>query len=434
MLASSRRAAFGWLGCVALAASCGARSELPIRSVDLCEPFASEAVPTELDLFLLMDSSGSMTNETAFGGTKWEEITAAVGQFVVDPALEGTGVALAFFPEVRSDLPDFCTAENTCAGEPDACHPIGLCWPSGDALCVDAQDCIDQGLPEGGTCERLGRCQSGGGLCLPDGPDDFCGGSSPCVDVGLCTNRTVCDSAAYELPNPETLPESAEPLLDAMVDRELGGGTPTWPAMAGAIRSAARWGDDHRARRPIVVLATDGLPSSCEEGVDPLFPDEYPIEHTLEVVSAGVGQGIATFVIGVFAPDEGELAQANLDAVAEAGSQSEAFLVTTEEDVAQAFLAALLDVQAQATSCVYTAPWQKPDDDHRFVVRLEAAGQALKVPRLGGANACADSDGFYFEAPPGDAATAVRIVLCPSTCDRFGSQPDSVELQATCPE
>ena len=69
---------------------------MPSDGLDSCAQTGSAAQPVELDIIVLLDRSGSMY------GTNWLGATAALKQFVQDPASDGINVGILYFP---IDLP-----------------------------------------------------------------------------------------------------------------------------------------------------------------------------------------------------------------------------------------------------------------------------------------------------------------------------------------
>lgn len=57
-----------------------------------CTSTSVQTEPVPLDMIVLLDESGSM------GGTKWDTVTAALKAFVTDPANDGIGVGIQYFP------------------------------------------------------------------------------------------------------------------------------------------------------------------------------------------------------------------------------------------------------------------------------------------------------------------------------------------------
>ncbi len=65
---------------------------MPTEEIDACAQTGSEAEPVQLDIVILLDRSGSMY------GPNWTGATAALKQFVQDPASDGINVGLLYFP------------------------------------------------------------------------------------------------------------------------------------------------------------------------------------------------------------------------------------------------------------------------------------------------------------------------------------------------
>lgn len=430
MLTSSPgRAGLGaWL--LLLGMACGARSELEVPDPRFCSSSVAEADPSQLDVIFLVDSSGSMELETPQGTIKWNEVTEAITLFLDDPTLAGTGVGLIFFPEVDPSVPLFCQSDDDC-GAPGACEPQALCAPSYEAFCDSDERCTELGYP-GETCEQLGRCDGSDSLCfLWDDPSLYCGSGVPCVPLGVCSNESVCDVEAYQSGELTTLPEGASAIESALLTRALDGGTPTLPAVGGAIASALERAASHPRRKPIVVLATDGLPTRCDDAIDPYAPDgAYTVANVVEEVAAGASLGVETFVVGVFDPELVDVSGPNLDAIAEAGSGREAFIVNTAEAVAPAFLEALRELRDEASRCVFTAPWTGGNDPAEVAVQASWGDDIITLAPRDGPEECDDGDGFYFETEPSAESEIVRFALCPASCDR--GLPSYVELAIRC--
>jgi hypothetical protein len=104
------------VGAFAAASGCGARSELylgggaveedagpadgaadALPDVPVSGAFCAEATydsgPTDLSMFVLLDRSGSMADDN-----RWAAVTSALSAFVDDPAAEGLGIGLQYYP------------------------------------------------------------------------------------------------------------------------------------------------------------------------------------------------------------------------------------------------------------------------------------------------------------------------------------------------
>jgi hypothetical protein len=72
-------------------------STTPVGSTNACTNSSANASLGQLDMLIVEDSTGSMTDQTAAGPTKWKMITDALTTFVNDPASAGMGAGIEFF-------------------------------------------------------------------------------------------------------------------------------------------------------------------------------------------------------------------------------------------------------------------------------------------------------------------------------------------------
>ena len=130
-----------------------------------CAEEAHQAEIVPVDLMLLLDASGSMT-ESAGMGNKWEAAQSALSAFVRDPRSAGLGAGLQFYPggRERSCMTDMdCGAMSTGSFY---CRPRQACIGPGGL--IGASAC---GGPNGGTCTagttctNIGRCATSGADC-----------------------------------------------------------------------------------------------------------------------------------------------------------------------------------------------------------------------------------------------------------------------------
>src|SRR5262249_24841427 len=135
------------------------------------------------------------------------------------------------------------------------------------------------------------------------------------------------------------LPGVASSIINSINAHGPNTGTPTLPALAGAIAYARTWAVAHPGHVVIDIFATDGEPGECDTDLN----------HINAVAAAGVAgtPKILTFVIGV-----GQL-QAALNGIAAAGGTGQAFIVDTNTMATQQFLAALNMIRGTALGCNY---------------------------------------------------------------------------------
>lgn len=401
-----------------------------------CIPFVGRARLASLDIFLAMDSSGSMLEETSSGATKAEAITDAVGGFVLAPESEGIGIALSFFPIEDLAVPALCESDTEC-GVPGTCLELDFCAPSGTGSCRTSADC----LTPGDTCVPLGVCGADAtDLCLPTLGVD-CASGARCRDFGICENHISCRVSDYTAPAVPygLLPSAGAAVLSAMSGRELRGGTPTLPALQGAVAQAISRSRDNPASKVIVLLATDGFPSVCDEAIDPWVVDPRAgIDNVAAAAAAGTSSGIQTFVIGVFGPEDEVDARANLTTIARAGGTDEALVITTEEPVAVRLLAILNELRRSVRTCVYAIPHAGvlPDPRDLRVRILPPAAAPIELERRASAADCDPvAGGFYFEEASMPGARPGYIELCPASCSITAASSEFiVEMQGGCEE
>ncbi len=167
------------------------------------DTYAGEEVP--LDMYILMDESGSMGSTTTSGGqTVWDACKGALIDFVNAPESGGIGVGIGFFPPPAS--------ANCNPLTPPPC-PVG-CIPFGPFGCIPAEACDPN-------------------MYLP-----------PTVMIQL-------------------LPGVAPEIVNALNAVTPNGGTPTVPAMQSAVIATTAYAAQVPSHKVIIVLVTDGDPNDC---------------------------------------------------------------------------------------------------------------------------------------------------------------------------
>jgi hypothetical protein len=185
--------------------------------------------------------------------------------------------------------------------------------------------------------------------CVPGDAGCLC---IPFVNICFSLEGGSCDAADYAIPAVQlALPANGAALAGTLANRNLGGGTPTRPALEGALRVADAWANDHPGRRTAVVLATDGDPTSCPNNA------VADVANVAATALAGPNQ-IRTFVVGV-----GSSLTA-LNEVAVAGGTREAFLTDVNADLVGELSAALERIRsdlAPPSSITWPRPcWSFP--------------------------------------------------------------------------
>ena len=313
-----------------------------------------------------------MSDSVSGGGTKWTAVKNALNTFVGQPNLSGISMGIGYF-----GMPP--GGANTCS--------VSSCN-------VDA-DC---GASACGPCVRHGcvGALSGGG-----------GGDS-------------CTASDYATPDIEimALPTVGPQIMSSVNGHSPSTGTPTSAALQGAIDHAAAWGHAHVGHATVVVLATDGDPSECDTS----------ISNIDAIAAAGVAMSpkISTFVIGVGS------SLSNLNSIAAAGGTQMAFLVDTNGNANQQFLAAMNAIRNSA-SCTYSIPLPAngtPDYTQVNVVFTPTGGSPTTIPNVTDQNACpANGNGWYYD----NNAAPNAIILCSNTCGTVSADASgSVDIALGC--
>lgn len=396
---------------------------------ETCAGETSTAKLVALDVYLMLDVSGSM-NEVAFGGaTKWEAITKALGAFFQDPRSAGVGVGLQRFPMKAPGVPDTCASSADCPGSSAPCL-LRIC--SGQSSLVGCE--VNADCPFGSACIALGAC--GDEYCAPANGASCAGSFLPCnpITTSTCAHADSCDPADYASPAVEiaTLGAAASGLESAIVALAPSGATPTAPALAGAIQHARDWGTSRPDHTVVVVLATDGWPTECA-------PQDIPSIAQIAAEGLAGAPSVKTFAIGVFTPqDIGAGAQQNLDQIATAGGTGQAFIVDTSQSVEQQFLAALDAIRGTKLACEYTIPPPSsgPLDFAKVNVEHTPPGGSMPVT-IGYVVSPAGCDamlgGWYYDVDPATGSAPTKIIMCPATCDGFTSTVGgAVEIRVGC--
>lgn len=248
---------------------------------------------------------------------------------------------------------------------------------------------------------------------------------------------TIGEDCRYDYSTPAvelTRLDGPQPLLDVLGQIEPDGGTPTKPAVEGAIRYARVLNQNDPSSQSIIVLVTDGEPGFAVENPDTGEPEfiEGPGPcagnntgqiATLVGAAANPASGLSpipVFVIGLGS----ELADVDLEQIAEQGKPagsdsaiSHLFRIGDNKDISAELLAAMASIRAEYVPCGIELP-QPPD------------GQPLDLEQINVDFVASDSstlelvydldcqqnrdNAWMFDNP----AAPTKIQLCERLCDR----------------
>jgi Mg-chelatase subunit ChlD len=198
-----------------------------------CSAQTREGKRVPLDMYFLVDSSGSMADDV-YGGTKWDLVSGALIDFLQAPRNADLGSGIGYFPDTQASASGECFT------------------PSATCVCVD----------------YLNACFS--------------------------TEEASCSPASYAQP---AVPLASSANSDAVVaDLEshwVDGSTPTRPALEGALQYLNGWASQHPERKPVLVLTTDGEPTECDantpEDVAAVAASALAGPHSIKTFVIGVG-------------------------------------------------------------------------------------------------------------------------------------------------
>lgn len=322
----------------------------------VCNAQVRDGQRVPIDMYFLVDSSGSMAEQVS-GGSKWDVVSSALTAFLNDPRNTGTGAGIGYFPSA----------------------PQNSCMP-GQAGC----------------------------WCIP------------IINVCFSTEGGSCTVSDYSKPAvPLVLPAQLSAVVSDIAGHRVNGGTPTRPALDGALQYLSQWATQHPERKPVLVLATDGEPSGCDTNT----PQD--VADVAALALAGP-QAIRTFVIGVGS------SLVSLNLVAQAGGTDHAFLVDTGGDVAKEFADALDQIRGAVSSCDFSIPRASSEgeaiDPSKVNVSYTASGSSspTRVPQtfMGDASNCDSTGGWYYDNPTSPTA----IKLCDATCRSLSGSSIQVEF------
>lgn len=222
--------------------------------------------------------------------------------------------------------------------------------------------------------------------------------------IAFPVNNNMCSGPTYQAPIAAdiTLPDTTGKLAQTIAGLSGDGSTPTTAALAGSIEYAKSVNTKLAGKGKVaVVMATDGLPQGCSG-------DSI---SSASLIASNAKATVPTYVIGV-----GNLLN-DLNALANAGGTSKAFIVSTANQAAVGteFSTALSQIRGASLACEYALP-QAPAgqtlDYQKVNVQYSAGGGAAQTLKY--SDTCTASDGWRYD----NAQSPTKILLCQSACDK----------------
>jgi Mg-chelatase subunit ChlD len=407
--------------CTSDATACtGGDAGLLADSFAGCGAQTAVAKESPLDLYFMLDTSGSMDDLIGTRQSKWSAVVSAVTAFVQDPDSSGVGVGLQYFPLTTSGVPASCTDSAQCGSAgPCQLHACDFAHFTNLVPCDTSADCM------GYVCNSIGHCSSDPNtLCLAAQFGNSCGNDPNGFDLGTCETVATstcamgdsCATGDYGTPAVAigTLPGVAGAVTASLAARQPNGQTPTGPALQGALDEATSFAVVNAGHKVVVVLVTDGIPDECS-------PGDIPGIAQIAATALNGSPSIETFTVGILASSGAASGTTALNQVAAAGGTEQAFLVdSTSQDLAQQFAAALAAIRVAAPFCQYEVPWPDAaalDYGAVNVQFVSGSGTASTLEFVETASKCDPTGGgWYYDSDPAHGGSPSAIVACPATC------------------
>jgi hypothetical protein len=268
------------------------------------------------------------------------------------------------------------------------------------------------------------------------------GGVAPGVKAGIkffpaAGDKTATCHADYGISAASMTPlESPQPLIDALNRTTPGGGTPTLPAVMGAIASAKKIMTSDVGSIAVVVLVTDGEPGiwnsttqtfdhdCAPTNADPSLQNDIPgIVSVVRAAYEGTPR-VSTYVIGI-----GEAGDA-MGEIATAGGTEYLQLDASSapETTRKLFADKLNSIRTTAIPCMMSIP--KTADFRKDLVNVNFKHSDGKPTESIGKSAGCSAPGWYFD----NESTPTKINLCPAACSAIQKdQGGSLQILLGCP-
>ena len=206
------------------------------------------------------------------------------------------------------------------------------------------------------------------------------------------------------------------------------GGTPTLPALKGAIAYAQQVAAMRPTDKTAIVLVTDGEPGFWDPAQNAFVPGcpDNDIAHVAAAAQAAFAGGIPTYVIGV-GPSLDKLNQ-----IASAGGTSAAMMVDVSDPTTtkSQIEGALGKIRTATVSCDFSIPPPPAGETlDPFAVNVVLTDNAGAQKVLGYSKTCSDPNGWQYD----NAGSPTRITLCSAACDEArASTQGNVSLAFGC--
>lgn len=236
-------------------------------------------------------------------------------------------------------------------------------------------------------------------------------------DAAPSCNTARYRDAALPIQNVTEMAAGALAKLDSV---KPWGQTPTAPALMAALDMATAHGLAHPDRSVVVVLATDGLPTTCA-------PTDAAALAALAKEALDGPAHVRTLVVA-----SSSLAAADtsgFERIAAAGGTLRPVMIDPRGDFAGQLATALTETATQKVACDLALP-EPPAGKHldydAVNVVLDGAERST-LSRVSEASECSKAGGWYYDVDPKLGAPS-RLNVCKASCERTSAAKLRVEL------
>lgn len=240
-------------------------------------------------------------------------------------------------------------------------------------------------------------------------------------DAPSCSTQHYRDSA---LPISD-VGQMAQGALDRLNGVVPQGQTPTAPAFTAALEQATIYALSHLERSVVVVLATDGLPTTCTP------TDAQALADLAQEAFEGPGHVRTVVVASESLSGEDGL---GFEQIARAGGTGRALRIDPRADFAGQLGSALRATADRRVACDLALPEppqaERLDYDAVNVV-LEGDDGRTTFPRIADSSGCTANGGWYYDVDPASGVPS-RLNMCKASCERLSTMTSKLRVELGC--
>jgi len=244
---------------------------------------------------------------------------------------------------------------------------------------------------------------------------------SPGAGTASCSSQHYRD-AALPIADVSLMSQGALARLDTVVPQ---GQTPTAPAFTAALELATTYAVSHLERSVVVVLATDGLPTTCAP------TDTAALAQLAKEAFEGPGH-VRTVVVASESLTGGD--RSGFERIAKAGGTGHALSIDPHADFAAQLGSALRATADHRVACDLALPEPPAGErlDYDAVnVLIDGSKGRTTFPRVANSSGCTATGGWYYDVEPTTGAPS-RLNMCKASCERLSTATAKLRVELGC--